>query len=32
MPHEMIITERHGRVGVINFNRPDRRVFHERRD
>ncbi len=24
MPHEMIITEQHGRVGVIKFNRPDR--------
>ena len=24
MPHEMIITEKHGRVGVIKFNRPDR--------
>ena len=24
MAHEMIITERHGRVGVIKFNRPDR--------
>ena len=24
MPHEMIITERHGRVGLIKFNRPER--------
>ncbi|MCH7699005.1 MAG: enoyl-CoA hydratase/isomerase family protein [Chloroflexi bacterium] len=24
MDHEMIITEQHGRVGVIKFNRPDR--------
>ncbi len=24
MPHEMIIAEQHGRVGVIKFNRPDR--------
>jgi enoyl-CoA hydratase/carnithine racemase len=24
MPHEMIIAEQHGRVGVIKFNRPER--------
>ena len=24
MPHEMILTEQHGRVGVIKFNRPER--------
>lgn len=24
MPHEMILTERHGRVGVIKFNRPEK--------
>ena len=24
MPHEMIIAEQHGRVGVVKFNRPDK--------
>ena len=24
MPHEMIIAEQHGRVGVIKFNRPEK--------